>query len=59
MSAIWSQRTGYVVSDRILSWSETGGGGGVEARTSPESASSGGTTEGTLPRPRHREGDAP
>jgi hypothetical protein len=29
MSVVWSRRTGYVVSGRILSWSGTGGGGGV------------------------------
>jgi hypothetical protein len=29
VSAVWSRRTGYVMSDRMLSWSGTGGGGGV------------------------------
>jgi hypothetical protein len=29
VSAVWSRRTGYVLSGRILSWSRTVGGGGV------------------------------
>jgi hypothetical protein len=29
VSAVWSRHTGYVVCGRILSWSGTGGGGGV------------------------------
>jgi hypothetical protein len=29
MSVVWSRRTGYVASGRILSWFGTGGSGGV------------------------------
>jgi hypothetical protein len=29
VSAVWSQRTGYVASGRTLSWFGTSGGGGV------------------------------